>query len=71
MMIHFYLVINGKKYPVELKCPWILRDKDDGGISIEEAAEKSTFCLERLDDGSFTLKRNHKWFFQVKCSILC
>lgn len=52
---------------VEIKCPFSCRN-----LSFRKASEESTFCLEILEDGSFTLKKNHAYFYQIQLQMkLC
>ena len=44
----------GEDHVLEPKCSYTFRD-----ASIEEALKSETFCLEKKEDESYSLKRNH------------
>jgi hypothetical protein len=46
---------------LEVKCPYTQRN-----LTIAEGAECGTFCLEKMEDGKFTLKKNHVYWHQVQ-----
>eukprot|EP00117_Sycon_ciliatum_P037992 scpid40803/ scgid28309/ Inhibitor of growth protein 1 len=52
---------------VEVKCPYSCCDS-----SFDDATEKSGFCLGRNADGSFFLKKDHAYYYQVQAQMfLC
>ena len=51
----------GEDHVLEAKCSYTFRD-----ASIEEALKSDTFCLEKKEDGSYSLKRNHVYWHQVQ-----
>ena len=50
---------------LKAKCSYTFRD-----ASIEEALKSETFCLEKKEDGSYTLKRNHVYCHQEQAKLL-
>ncbi|XP_078377984.1 uncharacterized protein LOC144661153 [Oculina patagonica] len=51
----------GEDHVFEAKCSYTFRNE-----SIEEALKSSTFCLERKEDGSYSLKRDHVYWHQAQ-----
>ena len=52
---------------IEIKCPFSCKDP-----SFLEAIGEKSFCLEGSEDGSYTLKRQHAYFYQVQLQMkLC
>lgn len=51
---------------LEIKNPHSFKDKD-----FEEACKKSSFCLEKKENGILQLKRRHDYYFQVQCQLYC
>ena len=50
---------------LEIKCPWSARD-----LTIKEYAISKQSCLE-VTDGVTHLKKNHQYFYQVQCQMMC
>ena len=48
---------------VEIKCPFSCRNK-----AFLEAIFEPTFCLQ-LTNGSFTLKRDHAYYYQIQLQM--
>jgi len=52
---------------IEIKCPFSCKDR-----SFLEAIGEKNFCLESSEDGNYTLKRQHAYFYQVQLQMkLC
>ena len=52
---------------IEIKCPFSCKDR-----SFLEAIGDKNFCLESSEDGNYTLKRQHAYFYQVQLQMkLC
>ena len=50
---------------IEIKCPHCLTKK-----SVDAAVEsQSSFCLEKDNQGNFTLKRDHQYYYQVLSQV--
>ena len=52
---------------IEIKCPFSCRD-----CSFLQAIGENNFCLESSDDGSYVLKKQHAYFYQIQIQMrLC
>ena len=51
----------GEEHVLEAKCSYTHRNE-----SIEDALKSKTFCLEKGEDGSFSLKKDHDYYHQVQ-----
>ena len=52
---------------LDIKNPYSARK-----MTLLEAVEKSTFCLEKdKDSGTYTLKKKHDYFYQIQCQLYC
>ena len=59
------MIDTGKKWGMEVKSPL-----SKAGMTVDEACKAKNFCLEKLADGSVTLKRNHNYFCQGQGQVV-
>ena len=53
---------------LEIKCPYILKDIHPMDIHKLNRQQLSGFC-SRIENGTFSLKRNHAYFWQVQMQM--
>ena len=54
-------VLTNEKWGMEIKSPL-----SKAGMTVEDACKSKNFCLEKLNDGTIRLKRNHDYYIQVQ-----
>jgi hypothetical protein len=53
---------------IEVKCPYILCNKEPWDLEGLTAQQKRNLCVEKVD-GNLKLKRRHKYFWQIQCQM--
>ena len=54
-------VATNEKWGMEIKSPL-----SKAGMAVEDACKSKNFCLEKVNDGTIRLKRNHDYYIQVQ-----
>ena len=54
-------VVTNEKWGMEIKSPL-----SKAGMTVDDPCKSKNFCLEKLNDGTIRLKRNHDYYIQVQ-----